>query len=142
MMLRAGMPVAVIAEIGARVRIVGTIALHAIADGIVASGRRSHRHRTIVIRSVIIVSGRVGRAAIIAGLATIIAARGNGAADHGTCDRAGNEAAATATAVVTPPAAAPVITAATTAATAEARAATAAAVKARTATATGLRNAA
>src|SRR3954469_25466274 len=126
--LRTRVPVAVIAEVGARIRVVGTIALHAVADGVIANGGRGRRHRAVVIRSVIVVSGRIGRAAIVAA-ATIVAARSNRAADHSTGDRAGNEAAAaTAMPIVTAAAsAAAVITAATTTTTAKARTGSAAA---------------
>src|SRR4030081_3287021 len=44
MWLRAGVPVAVIAEIGSRLRIVGTVGLHAVGDRIVAAGRGTHRN--------------------------------------------------------------------------------------------------
>ena len=48
---RAGMPPAVIAEIGSRRRIVGTEALRAIRHGIVV-GRRRHRDRAVIVISV------------------------------------------------------------------------------------------
>ena len=63
------MPIAVIAEICARSRIVGTKALHAIPNGIVAAGILGYGHRTIVISFVIVawcVRRSVGRAAVVA----------------------------------------------------------------------------
>jgi hypothetical protein len=67
MSLRAGVPVAVIAEIGSRLRIVGTVGLHAVGDRIVAAGRRGNRNRAVIIGLVVVIAGRViARAAIIA----------------------------------------------------------------------------
>src|SRR3954468_14069903 len=86
MSLRAGMPVAVIAEIGSRSRIVGTIGLHAVSHRIVAGGSSLH-DRTVVIVLIVVVAGLT----VIA-----IALRGDRAADQGAGHCARYEAAATA----------------------------------------------
>src|ERR1700730_17471678 len=95
MPLRAEMPVTVIAEIGPRLRIVGTVGL-AVSDCIIAAGGRRHRDRAaVVIISVVFVARRIiARSAVIA-----VALRGQRAANHCTRDCAGNEAAVTVTAV-------------------------------------------
>ena len=83
------MPQAVVAQIRARSGIVGAVGLHAIGDIVVARGSGGHGHRAFVIILVIVIAGRV-----IAGPAIIaIATGGEGAANDGTGDRAGNEAA-------------------------------------------------
>src|SRR3954466_13185008 len=117
MPLRAGVPVTVIAEIGLRSRIIGTVGLHAVGDPIVtAGGRCFHRDRAFVIISVVFVARRV-----IAGAGVIaIALRGECATDHGACDGTGNEATAAMTVVTTATTAA-VISAATATATTKLR---------------------
>src|SRR5512140_1449710 len=93
--LRAGVPVAVIAEIGARPGIVGTVGLHAVGHRIVAAGR--HRNRGVVV---VVISRRVvARAAIIA-----VRPRCDRATDDCTGDRAGDEAAAVPAAATAVPA--------------------------------------
>src|SRR6202042_1759794 len=68
---RAGMPIAVIAHIGSRARIVGTVGLHAIGGGVVAAvGRRCTRPRAAAIIIILVIIGGAGsvvaRAAVIA----------------------------------------------------------------------------
>src|ERR1700730_12265747 len=96
MPLRAEMPVTVIAEIRSRLRIVGTVGLHAVSDRIIAArGRRHRNHAAVVIISVVFVARRIiARSAVIA-----VALRGQRAANRCTRDCAGNEAAVTVTAV-------------------------------------------
>ena len=90
MLLRAGMPVAVIAEIGTRPRVIGAIGLHAVGNRIVAADRaRGNRDRAVVILVIVIARRVVARSAIIR-------TGGERAADHGTGDKAGNNAAAAA----------------------------------------------
>src|ERR1700686_2635498 len=94
--LRAGVPVTVSAEIGPRLRIVGTIGLHAVSDRIIATGRRRHRDRAAIVISVVVVARR-----IIARSAAVIALRGDRAADQCAGHRARDEpAAATAAAII------------------------------------------
>src|SRR4051812_27042211 len=128
--LRAGMPVAVVAEIRSGVRIVGTVALHAVRNGIVADGSRGHFGRAVVIIPVVVITRGVAGIAVIAA-----AACGDRAADHGACHGARDEAAtaAAAMAIVTATAAAmTIIPAATAAAAAELRAGTTCHARART----------
>src|SRR5664279_3930430 len=89
------MPVAVIAHIRARPRIIGAVGLHAVRHRIVA-GRR-YRDRAIVLILVVVIAGRV-----IAGSV----AADQRATDQGTGNRAGDEAAAAATIGITATAAA------------------------------------
>src|SRR5438552_15751131 len=98
--LRAGVPQAVIAEIGSRRRIVGLVGLHAVGDGIVADRSRGHRNNgaIIVVRVIVVVRPVVARPAIIG------VARRERAAAHGTGNRAGEEAAAAAITVAAVPA--------------------------------------
>ena len=84
MPLRAGVPLTVVAEIGARRRIVGLVSLHAVSDRIVARRRRD-RDRSVIVIAVIVVA--------IARPVIAIARRGQRAADHRTGNRAGDEAA-------------------------------------------------
>src|SRR5712664_3618925 len=92
MWLRAGIPVAIVAQIRSGLRIVGTVPLDAIGDIITALGRG--RDGSTVIIVLIVVVGRSGRIAIIIAGPAIITLRSDGAADYGTGHRAGNEAAA------------------------------------------------
>src|ERR1700736_409720 len=91
--LRAGMPQPVEAHISSGGRIVGTIGLHAVSDVVTADGSGSNRNGAVIVVLVIIVARRViARPAII----IAVALRRDGAADHGTCNRAGDKAAAAA----------------------------------------------
>src|SRR5664280_2109110 len=89
MRLRAGVPPAGKARIRSRLRIVGTIGLHAVGDGVVAAGR-GHHDSVIIVILVVVITRRIDRSAIA------VALRRDRAADHSTGDRAGDEAAATA----------------------------------------------
>src|SRR3954471_25068839 len=122
------MPVAVVAEIRSGVRIVGTVALHAVRNGIVADGSGGQFGRAVVIIPVVVITRGVAGIAVIAA-----AACGDRAADHGACHGARDEAAtaAAAMAIVTATAAAMTIITAATAA-AELRAGTTCHARART----------
>src|SRR5882762_5442812 len=93
MRLRAGVPVAVAAEIRSRLGIVGTEPLDAISRIIAALGHGRYGRTVIVV--LIVVVGLSGSTAIIIARLAIITLRSDGAADHSTGHRAGNEAAAT-----------------------------------------------
>src|SRR6266446_8102981 len=95
---RAGVPIAVIAEIGSRLGIVGTVRLCAVGNGIVAAGRSIHRNSAIVIILVVVIARSV----------IAVALRSEGSADDTTDYGARPEAAtsvvpviATAASVVT-----------------------------------------
>jgi hypothetical protein len=90
------MPVAVIAEIGARARVIGAIGLHAVPDAVVAAGLRGNRDGAVVILVIVIARPRrvIARPAIVA-------ARRERAADYGTGDEAGNDGTAAAAIGVT-----------------------------------------
>src|SRR5450759_878187 len=89
------MPVAVIAEIGPRPRIVGAVGLHAVSHGVIADGRQRHGHRAVIVILVVVIARRViARSAIVA-------LRRDRAADQGAGHRAGDEAAATTVATIT-----------------------------------------
>src|ERR1700730_15314755 len=91
--LRAGMPQPVEAHISSGGRIVGTIGLHAVSDVVTADGSGSNRNGAVIVVLIIIVARRViARPAVI----IAVALRRDGAADHGTCNRAGDKAAAAA----------------------------------------------
>src|SRR6266581_8252891 len=93
MRLRAGVPVAVAAEIRSRLGVVGTEPLDAISRIIAALGHGRDGRTVIVV--LIVVVGLSGSIAIIIARTAIITLRRDGAADHSTGHRAGNEAAAT-----------------------------------------------
>src|SRR5580693_7044019 len=99
--LRAGVPQAVIAEIGAGGRIVGTIALRAVA-GVAADRAGNNRNRTVIGVAVVVVGVVVARPVIIVRSAVVgVGVGSEHAADHGTCDRARKEAASTMVKVAT-----------------------------------------
>src|ERR1700731_3766304 len=105
--LRAGVSIAVIAEISPRRRIVGTIGLHAIRHGIVAGGSRGHRNGAIIVVLVVVVARRIiARPAIVA-----VTLRRERAANPRASTRAGDKVATTAVTIAATVAAA--ITAAT-----------------------------
>src|SRR5580692_1484755 len=83
--LRAGMPQAVIAEIGPRRRIVGTKPLHAIGDTVAATGH--HGNGTVIGVAIVVI--RVVVALIIVARSAIVSVGvgGERATDHGACDR-------------------------------------------------------
>ena len=96
--LRAGMPLAVITEIGSRGRIIRFVSLRTVS-GIVAAGSCLNGHRAIVViaAAVVIVARRiVTRTAIIT-----VALRGEGATDHSAGYGARDEPAATAMTIIT-----------------------------------------
>jgi len=99
MRLRAGVPVAVAAEIRSRLGIVGTEPLDAISRIIAALGHGRDGRTVIVV--LIVVVGLSGSIAVIIARPAIITLRRDGAADHSTGHRAGNEAAAATMTVVT-----------------------------------------
>jgi hypothetical protein len=99
MRLRAGVPVAVAAEIRSRLGIVGTEPLDAISRIIAALGHGRDGRTVIVV--LIVVVGLSGSIAVIIARPAIITLRRDGAADHSTGHRAGNEAAATTMIAVT-----------------------------------------
>src|SRR6266550_5697357 len=105
--LRAGVPQAVVAEIGSRRRIVGLVGLHAVGVGILANRCRNCRYngRIIVVVGIIVAIGVV----VIAGPA-IGVARGERAADHGAGNRAGEEPAVAITVAAVPASVAAAIT--------------------------------
>src|SRR5216684_5751979 len=126
--LRAGVPVAVNAQICSRRRIVGLVGLHAVSDVIAADGSRRDCDGAVIVVLVIVIARRiVTRPAIVA-----VALRRDGAADHRTCNRAGDKAAAAAIAA----AVAAAITAATATDAITTAAAAAAKASRRSATAT------
>src|ERR1019366_4882630 len=86
--LRAGVPITIIAQIRSRLRIVGTVGLHAISDGIVALRRDDHDSAVIVVLVIVVARRIIARPAIVT-------LRRDRAADQRTGDRAGNEAATT-----------------------------------------------
>src|ERR1700676_3944625 len=96
------MPQPVVAQIGSRGGIVGTIGLHAVRNVVLADRRRGNRNNsTTIIVVLIVIVARCVVARGVSGPAIIaIALRGDGAADHGTGNRAGNETAATIVIVV------------------------------------------
>ena len=98
MRLRAGVPVTVVAEIRSRLGIVGAEPLDAISRIIAALGHGRDGRTVIVV--LIVVVGLSGSTAIIIARLAIITLRSDGAADHSTGHRAGNEAAATTMIVV------------------------------------------
>src|SRR3954451_6756292 len=85
-LLRAGMPQAVIAEIGSRPHVVGAVSLPAIAD-VIAARRRLDSDRAVINIAVVIVTiaGRVVARTIS------VALRGQRATDHSSRDRSGIE---------------------------------------------------
>src|SRR6185437_14731395 len=78
--LRAGMPIAVIAQIRSRSRIVRPVPLHAVGGSVITLGRRHDGdHAAIVIIAVVIIA-RIGG---VVARAAIIALRRDRAPDHG-----------------------------------------------------------
>src|SRR6476646_8937505 len=101
--LRAGMPKTVVAEVGARRRVVGPVGLHAPGDRIVAAG--DDRDRCCIVILVVIVAGRVvARSAII----TVALGSDRGAADNRAGRKTGAKAAAAVMSIAVTPAAAAV----------------------------------
>src|SRR6202040_2123414 len=93
--LRAGVLIAIVAEIGSRLRIVGGIGLHAIGDRIIPARRRRDR------RGVVIGVAGVARRIINARPAvSAVALRGHPPADDGTDDSACDKAVAIAVMIV------------------------------------------
>src|SRR6201994_5090092 len=93
--LRARMPIAVIAEIGARARIVGAIGLHAIRHRV--SAARRDRNRAVIDTIVIVTGGGRVSGAVIAGAVTL--RRDRAANDRTRCE-SGKESTASATAAI------------------------------------------
>src|SRR6185312_17464849 len=90
--LRAGMPIAVIAQICSRSRIVRPIPLHAIGGSVLVTGPRHDGYRATIVIIPVIIAGIRG---VVAG-AAIIALRRDRASDHRAGDargHAGTEAA-------------------------------------------------
>src|ERR1700692_474419 len=96
--LRAGVPVAVIAHIGARLRIVGAVGLHAIRHVVAAARGRHHLPPAAIIPvfiSLVISRGTGG--CVVAGA---VALGRNGAADDGTGSQSWNKGAAATAAMI------------------------------------------
>src|SRR4051812_15685371 len=105
MRLRAGVPLAIVAQIGSRRRVVRAILLCAISHIVAPGGGRSRRNNGIIIRVRVVVVAVVRPIAIA--IARPVIARRERAPDHGTGNRAGEEpAAATAMIAAVPTAAA------------------------------------
>src|SRR6202790_1072263 len=96
------MPQPVVAQIGSRGGIVGTIGLHAVRNVVLADRRRGNRNNstTIIVVLIVIVARCVVARGVTGAAIIAIALRGDGAADHGTGNRARNETAATIVIVV------------------------------------------
>src|SRR5258708_33229118 len=90
MRLRAGVPQPIVAQIGSRRGIVGTISLHAVGDRVITPRRRSGRNNGAIVGVLVIIIARpvISRPAIIG-----IAVCRQRTADHRTGHHAGDEAA-------------------------------------------------
>src|SRR5258708_3917855 len=90
MRLRAGVPQPIVAQIGSRRGIVGTISLHAVGDRVITPRRRSGRNNGAIVGVLVIIIARpvISRPAVIG-----IAVCRQRTADHRTGHHAGDEAA-------------------------------------------------